>query len=62
MTEFDFQSLNLALNQEWIELDLFNYGVKRFSAQEFAAAGLSAEDVSLIQFMASKYTYQHIIS
>jgi hypothetical protein len=24
-SDFDFQSLNLALNQEWIELDLFNY-------------------------------------
>jgi hypothetical protein len=22
MSDFDFQSLNLALNQEWIELDL----------------------------------------
>ncbi|WVN90225.1 uncharacterized protein L203_105461 [Cryptococcus depauperatus CBS 7841] len=54
MTDFDFQSLNLALNQEWIELDLFNYAIKRFSAEEFASAGLNAEDISLIQFMANQ--------
>jgi len=50
----DFQSLNLALNQEWIELDLFNYGVARFSMEEFAAAGLGPDDVSLINFMADQ--------
>lgn len=54
MSDFDFQSLNLALNQEWIELDLFNYSLQRFSAEEFAAAGLDAEDMSLIQFMADQ--------
>ncbi|CAD6575297.1 MAG: hypothetical protein TREMPRED_001349 [Tremellales sp. Tagirdzhanova-0007] len=53
-SDFDFQSLNLALNQEWIELDLFNYGVARFSAEEFAAAGLGPDDVSLINFMADQ--------
>lgn len=54
MSEFDFQSFNVGLYQEWIELDLFNYGVARFSAQEFADAGLNAEDISLIQFMAQQ--------
>ncbi|WVQ94227.1 hypothetical protein IAU59_001305 [Kwoniella sp. CBS 9459] len=54
MTDFDFQSLNLGLNQEWIELDLFNYGVRTFSAEDFAAAGMDAEDVSLVQFMANQ--------
>ncbi|KAK4688958.1 hypothetical protein P7C73_g1170, partial [Tremellales sp. Uapishka_1] len=54
MSDFDFQSLNLALNQEWIELDLFNYGVAKFSAEEFAAAGLGPDDVSLINFMADQ--------
>lgn len=44
----------MGLFQEYIELDLFNYGVARFSAQEFADAGLNAEDVSLIQFMAQQ--------
>ncbi|KAK1923366.1 Rds1 protein [Papiliotrema laurentii] len=54
MTDFDYQSFLLGLNQEWIELDLFNYGVARFSAEEFASAGLNADDVSLIQFMANQ--------
>lgn len=54
MSDFDFQSLNLALNQEWIELDLFNYGVARFSMEEFASAGLGPDDVSLINFMANQ--------
>jgi len=54
MSDFDFQSFNLGLFQEWIELDLFNYGVKRFSAQEFADAGIDAEGISLIQFMANQ--------
>jgi hypothetical protein len=79
MSDFDFQSLNLALNQEWIgelsalvriekpaqgahvarflllnhsELDLFHYGLARFSEEEFEAAGINAEDRFLIQFMA----------
>jgi hypothetical protein len=42
------------LNQEWIELDLFNYGVARFSEQEFADAGIDADEISLIQFMANQ--------
>lgn len=54
MTDFDFQSINLGLNQEWIELDLFNYGVARFSPEEFAEAGLGPDDVSLINFMANQ--------
>ncbi|TFK27483.1 Rds1 protein [Coprinopsis marcescibilis] len=53
-SDFDFQSLNLALNQEWIELDLFHYGLARFSEQEFEAAGLTAEDRYLIQYMAEQ--------
>lgn len=51
-SDFDFQSLNLALNQEWIELDLFNYGIARFSPEEFEAVGITPADQSLIQFMA----------
>ncbi|EAU83174.1 Rds1 protein [Coprinopsis cinerea okayama7 len=53
-SDFDFQSLNLALNQEWIELDLFHYGLARFSVEDFEAAGLNAEDRFLIQFMADQ--------
>lgn len=54
MSDFDFQSFNLGLNQEWIELDLFNYGLARFSAEEFAAVGINADDIELIRFMAQQ--------
>jgi len=53
-SRFDFQSVNLALNQEWIELDLFHHGLAQFSAKEFEEAGLDAEDRFLIQFMADQ--------
>ncbi|KAL7269768.1 hypothetical protein RUND412_007553 [Rhizina undulata] len=53
-SDFDFQSLNLALNQEYIELDLFNEGLRRFSDKDFTDAGLTAEDRSLVQFMANQ--------
>lgn len=42
----------LALYQEWIELDLFQYGLKTFSVSDFEAAGLTSEDRGLIEFMA----------
>ncbi|KAI0762131.1 Rds1 protein [Trametes elegans] len=44
----------LALYQEYIELDLFHYGLAKFSVDEFEAAGLGAEDRYLIQFMAEQ--------
>ena len=53
-SEFDFQSLNLALNQEFIELDLFHKGLAQFSVEEFAEAGLNGDDLFLIQFMADQ--------
>ncbi|QRV92007.1 stress response protein Rds1 [Ceratobasidium sp. AG-Ba] len=51
---FDYESINLALNQEWIELDLFRYGLEKFSDAEFEAAGLNADDRYLIEFMAEQ--------
>ncbi|KAJ7084868.1 Rds1 protein [Mycena belliarum] len=54
MSDFDFQSMNLALNQEWIELDLFHHGLAQFSVEEFEAAGIGAEDRFLIEFMADQ--------
>ncbi|KAI6000551.1 ferritin-like domain-containing protein [Pisolithus albus] len=54
MSDFDFQSFNLALNQEYIELDLFHYGLARFSAQEFLDAGLGPEYQFLIEYMADQ--------
>jgi hypothetical protein len=44
----------LALNQEWIELDLFHYGLARFSPEEFEAQGIDAEQQHLIEFMANQ--------
>ncbi|KAM5540291.1 hypothetical protein V8D89_006110 [Ganoderma adspersum] len=54
LSDFDFQSLTLALYQEYIELDLFEYGLAKFSVSEFEAAGLNADDRFLIQFMADQ--------
>ncbi|KAI6046056.1 ferritin-like domain-containing protein [Pisolithus marmoratus] len=54
MSDFDFQSFNLALNQEYIELDLFHYGLARFSQQEFLDAGLGPEYQFLIEYMADQ--------
>lgn len=54
LSDFDWQSINLALNQEWIELDLFQEGLRRYSVKEFEDAGLNADDRSLIEFMAQQ--------
>lgn len=53
-SDFDYESIMLGLYQEWIELDTFNNGLAIFSEEDFLAAGLSAEDRSLIQFMAQQ--------
>jgi len=51
-SDFDFESLALGLYQEWIELDVFNNGLAVFSEEDFIEAGLTAEDRSLIAYMA----------
>ena len=53
-SDFDYESITLGLYQEWIELDSFNNGVAIFSEEDFLAAGLTAEDRSMIQFMAQQ--------
>jgi hypothetical protein len=53
-SDFDYESIQLGLYQEWIELDLFNNGLAIFSEEDFSAAGLTAEDRSLIAFMAQQ--------
>jgi hypothetical protein len=53
-SDFDYQSLALALYQEWIELDLFHWGLATFSEEEFDAYGIGAEDRFLIQHMADQ--------
>ncbi|PKS05928.1 hypothetical protein jhhlp_007761 [Lomentospora prolificans] len=54
MSDFDYQSLALALYQEYIELDLFHWGLTQFSDEEFEAAGITAEDRFLLQHMADQ--------
>nr|POF03959.1 protein rds1 [Quercus suber] len=53
-SDFDYESITLGLYQEWIELDCFNNAVAIFSEEDFLAAGLTKEDISLIQFMAQQ--------
>lgn len=53
-SDFDYESIMLGLYQEWIELDTFNNAVATFSEEDFLAAGLTKEDISLIQFMAQQ--------
>jgi len=53
-SDFDFESIALGLYQEWIELDLFHDGLAKFSEADFIAAGLNAEYMSLIEFMADQ--------
>ncbi|KAH7042053.1 ferritin-like domain-containing protein [Macrophomina phaseolina] len=51
-SDFDFESLALGIHQEYIELDLFHYGLAVFSDEEFEEAGLGAEDRKLLEYMA----------
>ncbi|KAF3764647.1 hypothetical protein M406DRAFT_330976 [Cryphonectria parasitica EP155] len=53
-SDFDYQSIQLGLYQEWIELDLFHYGLATYSAADFEAVGLTAEDRFLLEFMADQ--------
>lgn len=53
-SDFDYQSILLGLYQEWIELDLFHNILATFSEDEFTAAGLTASDRFLIEFMADQ--------
>ncbi|KAM0790551.1 hypothetical protein ACM66B_004420 [Microbotryomycetes sp. NB124-2] len=54
LSNFDEQSLQVGLQQEFLELDLFNRILTLFNEADFEAAGLTAEDRSLIQFMADQ--------
>lgn len=53
-SDFDYQSIALGLYQEYIELDLFHYGLATYSVEDFEAAGLNAEDRFLLEFMADQ--------
>ncbi|RYP89242.1 hypothetical protein DL769_000147 [Monosporascus sp. CRB-8-3] len=50
-SDFDYQSIALALYQEYIELDLFHHGLVKYSERDFKDYGLTAEDRFLLQFM-----------
>ncbi|KAA8908946.1 ferritin-like domain-containing protein [Sphaerosporella brunnea] len=54
MSDFDWFSLALVLYQEWIELDLFDFGLNNFTTKDFDDAGLTDDDRSLIAFMADQ--------
>ena len=53
-SDYDYQSLNLGLHQELIELDLFHHGLALFSADDFQNAGIGPEEQYLLQFMAEQ--------
>ncbi|GFP58277.1 protein rds1 [Trichoderma asperellum] len=53
-SDYDYQSLALALYQEWIELDLFHFGLKNFSTSQFQSNGVNADDRFLIEYMADQ--------
>ncbi|KAJ5802897.1 uncharacterized protein N7503_005347 [Penicillium pulvis] len=53
-SDFDYESLALTLYQEWIELDLFQDALNRFSVDDFKSAGLTSKDRDLIAFMAQQ--------
>lgn len=53
-SDFDYQSIALGLYQEYIELDLFHWGLATFSVEDFEAEGLTGEDRYLLQFMAEQ--------
>ncbi|KAI1419191.1 ferritin-like domain-containing protein [Xylaria sp. FL1777] len=53
-SDYDYESIALALYQEWIELDLFHYGLATYPVEEFRRMGLTAEDRHLLQFMAEQ--------
>jgi hypothetical protein len=51
-SDFDFQSVGPGVHQEYIELDLFHYGLEVFSEQDFIDAGLNSGDQKLIEYIA----------
>ncbi|KAK0619956.1 hypothetical protein B0T14DRAFT_566752 [Immersiella caudata] len=53
-SDFDYQSLTLTLFHEWIELDLFHWGLATFADEEFEEYGINTEDHHLIQHMADQ--------
>ncbi|KAE8182071.1 hypothetical protein CF328_g8636 [Tilletia controversa] len=53
-TPFDWASIALALHQEYIELDAFNYAITRFTPAEWEEWGINPNYVHLIRFFAQQ--------
>ncbi|CCA74391.1 probable Rds1 protein [Serendipita indica DSM 11827] len=53
-TEFDVDSLQVGLHQEYLELDLFNWALVKFSEKDFTDYGLSRDEIHLISFFAQQ--------
>ncbi|KAK0541806.1 hypothetical protein OC844_007964, partial [Tilletia horrida] len=49
-TPFDWASIALALHQEYIELDAFNYAITRFTPAQWQEWGINPNYVHLIRF------------
>jgi len=45
---------NLALNQQFLELDLFHFGLAKFTVQDFEDVQIFRADRFLIQFLADQ--------
>lgn len=54
MSDYDYQSLALALYQEWLKLDLFQYGLTNYSQNDFLSLGINAQDRYLLEYMATQ--------
>ncbi|RPA73179.1 hypothetical protein BJ508DRAFT_419141 [Ascobolus immersus RN42] len=54
LSDFDFQSLQLALYQEYIELDLFRAALRDFSDEEFKEYGFTDADKQLLVHMSNQ--------
>ena len=54
MSDFDYQSLSLALYQEYFELDLFRFALAEYPMKEFERLGLTPDDRYLLEFMAEQ--------
>ncbi|BFZ53524.1 conserved fungal protein [Savitreella phatthalungensis] len=50
LTDFDFQSLSVALYQEWAEEALFAWGLEQYPLSDWQAIGLGQGDIDVLKF------------
>ncbi|KAM5456731.1 putative conserved fungal protein [Microsporum audouinii] len=53
-SDYDYQSIALALHWEWMKYDLFQTGASQFKPKDFQDIGLTQSDYNLISFMANQ--------